>query len=186
MASSFRIKKKNKGYTLLEMAVVILLFSILVAIITSVYLTLVNASITANDYYQALENTRLGTEKIWRTLKYGWSFEVINTSTLRFKKKDCATSTITFNSSTKELLYFEEGIGTSSVFDSTLVKVNDFRVATDTPNTSQRYAYFQYAPKFILLYYELELRSKRGATTSLIFEQGVAPLNSVYSTNLCE
>lgn len=185
MASGFSINKKNKGFTLLEISVVILLFMIAITLVSGIYLNLVNSTIIANDYYQALENVRLGTEKIWRILKYGWSFEV-TPNQINFKKKDCTTTTITFVSSSEALYYQEEGLQRESVFDPELVKVNNIIFATDTPNTTQRYAYFQYAPKLIIIYYDLEIKSKRGITTTMVFEQAVAPLNSVYSTNLCE
>lgn len=187
MASSFSINKnqKNKGFTLLEISVVILLFMIAITLVSGIYLNLVNSSLIANDYYQSLENVRLGTEKVWRILKYGWSFKV-SSNQIIFKKKDCTTTTITFVSSSKILNYQEGNLQPESIFDPELVKVNNIIFATDTPNTVQTYAYFQYAPKLIVIYYDLEIKSKRGLTTTMVFEQAVAPLNSVYSTNLCE
>jgi len=184
MASGNSIKNK-KGFTILEMSIVILLFMFAVLTVSTIYLSLINASVLANDYYQALENVRLGTEKIWRILKYGWSFRVIsNGSGIIFQKKDCTTTTIVF--SDNRLYYREGNMETTTVFDPELVKVNNLIIATDTPQTSETYAYFQYAPKIIILYYDLEIKSKKGATSTLIFEQAVAPLNSTYSTNLCE
>jgi len=184
MASSFSIKKR-KAFTLLEMMVVILLFSFVVLIVTSIYLSLVNTSLIANDYSQALENIRLGTEKIWRTLKYGWSFQLIGDG-ISFQKKDCTDASLTFDRNNGQLIYWDRQSGTSSVFDPNLVKVKNMSFALDRPRTNQTYAYFQYAPKIILISYDLEMKSTRGVTTTLVFEQGVAPLNSVYSTNLCE
>lgn len=174
----------KKGFTLLEMAIVILLFSFIILILSSVYTTVIRASILANDYYQSLENVRLGTEKIWRLLKYGWSFNISNSS-VEFKRKDCIPLKIYFDQ-TKKFLYYCENSNCSSLFDENLVKVKDFRVETDTPNTNQKYAYFQYAPKLIILYYDLDITSKRGNITNLKFQQAVAPINSTYSINLCE
>lgn len=190
MASIFSIKNKkerNRSFTLLEVSIVILLFMFAITIISGIYLNLVNSSILANDYYQALENVRLGTEKIWRILKYSWNPRLVNNGKgIIFNKKDCTTTTINFNQTISNLEYKEENYATTTIFDSDLVRVKDIIFATDTPNTPQTYAYFQYAPKLIVIYYDLEIKSKRGVTTSLVFEQAVAPLNSVYSTNLCE
>jgi type II secretory pathway pseudopilin PulG len=185
MASSF-LKNKN-SYTLLEVTIVLLLLSFAILIVSQIYLNVINTSIIVNDYYQSLENVRLGTEKLWRILKYGWSFNVLNNGQgLRFQKKDCTTTTISFNTSSRILNYQEENLTPEPVFDPDLVKVNGVIFATDTPNVNETYAYFQYAPKVIIIFYDLEIRSKRGVTTSLIFEQAVAPLNSTYTSNLCQ
>ncbi|MER3570086.1 MAG: hypothetical protein C4348_00510 [Patescibacteria group bacterium] len=182
--------KNKKSFTLLEIAIVIFLFSFIVTVVSTIYINLTNASIIANDYYQALENVRLGSEKIWRTLKYGWNFNLVNNQQLDFQKKDCTSASLKFNSSTKTLEYIEYSEGNplnyQAVFDPNLVKVNDIIIATDTPRSTQRYDYFQYSTKLIVIYYDLEIKSKRGVTSSLIFEQAVAPLNSVYQTPRCQ
>ncbi len=172
---------KNKGYTLLEAMIVIFMLMTILTIVSIIYTSLVKTTILANDYYQTLENVRLGTEKVGRILKYGWNFQVSG-SAINLQRKDCTPVNINFDQSK---LNYCEGSTCSSLFDENLVKVNNFLVATDTPNTNQRYAYFQYAPKIIILYYSLELKSKRGVTTTLEFEQAVAPLNSAYSQSLC-
>lgn len=179
MASIFAVK--NSGFTLLETAVVIMLLMIVITIVSIIYVNLTKAILIANDYYQALESVRLGTEKIWRILKYGWSFNV-SSNQISFKKKDCTPATISFNNN---LLLYQDGTGSSSVFDQNLVKVNNIMFAVDTPRTSQRYVYFQYAPKIIIIYYDLEIKSKKGLTSSLKFQQAVAPINSTYPVNLC-
>ncbi len=179
-------KVKKRSFTLLEMTAVILLFSFIIVIISTIYINLTNASIIASDYYQALENVRLGSEKIWRILKYGWNFHLINNQQLDFRKKDCTFASIRFNSGQRALEYGEGSPPNyQSVFDPDLVKVNNIIIATDTPRTTQTFAYYQYSTKLIVIYYNLEIKSKRGTTSSLVFEQAVAPLNSVYSTSLC-
>lgn len=179
--------KNKKSFTLLEIAIVIFLFSFIVTVVSTIYINLTNASIIANDYYQALENVRLGSEKIWITLKYGWDFNLVNNQQLDFKKRDCTSASLKFNSLTKTLEYSEGNTPNyQAVFDPNLVKVNDIIIATDTPRSTQRYDYFQYSTKLIVIYYDLEIKSKRGVTSSLIFQQAVAPLNSVYQTPRCQ
>ncbi len=173
---------KNKGYTLLEVTIVILMLMLILTTISVIYVNIVKSTVLANDYYQALENVRLGTEKIWRVLKYGWNFQA-SSSTINFRKKDCMLVTINLVGSK---LNYCEGSICSSLFDENLVKVNNFLIATDMSNTTQRYTYFQYAPKIIILYYNLEIKSRRGLTSTLEFEQAVAPLNSVYTTSTCQ
>ncbi len=186
MASKHSINLK-RGFTLLEMSIVIFLFMIIVTLVSKIYLNLVNSSLIANDYYQALENVRLGTEKVWRILKYGWSFRVINNNQgLEFQKNNCVNATIIFTPSSQQLIYQEGNSATTSIFDPNLVRVKNITIATDRPATDQRYAYFQYAPKIIVINYNLEIISKKGVTSSLEFYSAVAPLNSVYSNNLCQ
>lgn len=186
MASSNSIKKR-RGFTLLEMTIVVLLFMIIVTFVSGIYLTVINSSIIANDYYQALENVRLGTEKIWRILKYGWGFQVISSGQgLIFRKNNCVTSTLMFFPPNGQLIYQEWGSATSSIFDPNLVKVKGITIATDIPNVNETYAYFQYAPKIVFINYDLEIISQRGVTSSLQFYSAVAPLNSVYTSNLCQ
>ena len=179
--------KNKKSFTLLEIAIVIFLFSFIVTVVSTIYINLTNASIIANDYYQALENVRLGSEKIWITLKYGWDFNLVNNQQLDFKKRDCTSASLKFNSLIKTLEYSEGNTPNYQVvFDPNLVKVNDIIIATDKPRSTQRYAYYQYSTKLIVIYYDLEIKSKRGVTSSLIFQQAVAPLNSVYQTPRCQ
>jgi type II secretory pathway pseudopilin PulG len=176
---------KNRGYTLLEMVVVILMLMMILTVVSSAYVNLVKATILANDYYQALENVRLGTEKIWRSLKYGWNFRLVGNSEINFKDKNCATTTINWTGIGGNLRFCTDSVECSFIFDSNLVRVNNFLIATDTPNTNRTDFYFQYAPKIIVLYYNLELISRRGLTTTLEFQQAVAPLNSVSSRGNC-
>lgn len=176
---------KNKGYTLLETAISILMIVAIITAISIVYVNLIKSTVLASDYYQSLENVKLGSEKIWRILKYGWDFEKINDSDLKFKKYDCSEAGIRFNNNKLEYCEGNPCIY-QSVFDENLVKVNNFLIATDTPNTDEDYYYFQYSPKIIILYYNLELKSKRGVTSTLEFEQAVAPLNSIYSRSSCK
>lgn len=174
----------NKGYTLLELMIVIFMLMMILTITSIVYISLVRATILANDYYQALENVKLGTEKIWRALKHSYNLQV-GTSTIDFqifKEGFCVTTTISFADSK---LNYCQNSSCTSVFDENLVTVIDFRTATDTPNTEQRSSYYQYAPKIVILYYNLELKSRKGITTTLEFEQAVAPLNSTLNDTIC-
>jgi Tfp pilus assembly major pilin PilA len=177
---------KNKGFTILETAIVILLITVIITTLSNIYINLVRTVILANDYYQSLENVRLGTEKLWRLLKDGWNFEIeSNQQGISFQKHNCVNAQIKFQNNNLE--YCEgDSCNFQSVFDENLVKVIDFKVATDTPYNGQTSYYFQYAPKIIILYYNLELKSRKKSTTTLEFQQAVAPLNSVYTASLCE
>ena len=186
MASIFKkIIKRNSGFTLLEMTIVLMLFTIVMTALSIIYINLTRAALIANDYYQSLENVRLGTEKLWRVLKYGWNFN-LSSNSISFKRKDCTPITVEFDSQTKTLIYTEgNSNGSSYIFDPEFVKVNNIIFASDRPLTNQRYAYFQYAPKIIVIYYDLEIKSKKGLIAPLKFQQAVAPLNSTYSSSVC-
>jgi prepilin-type N-terminal cleavage/methylation domain-containing protein len=175
MAHRFSIK--NKGFTLLEIAVVVLMVALLFVVIGNIYTGVIKTSIALDRRIRALENVNLGTQKIWRLLKYSWSIENLGNG-VRFKDDNCKQRIIQLSGN--NIL-----IDNTELFDPNLVKVNDFKVAIDSPRTAERYAYYQYAPKVIVLYYNLELK-ERVSTSSLIFQQAVAPLNSLYSVNKCE
>lgn len=181
MASIFSIK--NKGFTLLEMLITIFLISFLIVAIGTIYFSIIKANVHAERKLRALENIQLGTEKVWRLLKYSWSIQNLGNG-ITFKDNGCNTTTIIFDRDQKNIL-IKDSINDLPLFDPDLVKVIDFKVATDTPSTDQTYAYFQTAPKIIVLYYNLEIKG-RVVTSSLIFQQAVAPLNSVYTANKCE
>jgi prepilin-type N-terminal cleavage/methylation domain-containing protein len=174
MAHRFSIK--NKGFTLLEMALVILMLSFALVVIGNIYPNIIKTSVLLDRKIRALENINLGTEKIWRLLKYSWSIQNLGNG-ISFKDNNCNQRTIRL--SNNNII-----IDNTELFDPNLVKVNDFRVAIDSPRTTERFAYFQYAPKVIVLYYNLEIKERTG-TSSLIFQQAVAPLNSLYNVNKC-
>jgi prepilin-type N-terminal cleavage/methylation domain-containing protein len=173
---AYRFSMKNKGFTLLEITVVILMISFILIIAGSIYTGIIKTSIALDRRIRALENVNLGTQKVWRLLKYSWSIRTSGTG-ISFKDNNCNQRTIQLSGN--NIL-----IDNTELFDPNLVKVNDFRVAIDSPHTTERYAYYQYAPKVIVLYYNLELK-ERISTSSLIFQQTVAPLNSLYSVNKC-
>jgi competence protein ComGC len=174
MAHRFSIK--NKGFTVLEMAVVILMVSLVLVVVSNIYTNIIRTSVSLDRRIRALENVNLGTQKAWRLLKYSWDIQDLGNG-IKFKDDNCTQRTIRLSGN--NIL-----IDNTELFDPNLVKVNDFRVAIDSPRTTERYAYYQYAPKVIVLYYNLELR-ERVSTSSLIFQQAVAPLNSLYSVNKC-
>jgi hypothetical protein len=158
------------------------MISFVLVAVGNIYTGIIKTSVALDRRIRALENVNLGTEKVWRLLKYGWSIQNLENG-IRFKDNNCATTTIQFVSSSSTIQ-----INGRELFDPNLVKVNDFRVATDSPSSSaegERFAYYQYAPKVIVLYYNLELK-ERVSTSSLIFQQAVAPLNSLYNVNKCE
>jgi prepilin-type N-terminal cleavage/methylation domain-containing protein len=180
MAHRFSIK--NKGFTLLEMALVILMLSFALVVIGNIYPNIIRTSVLLDRKIRALENISLGTEKIWRLLKYSWSIQNLGDG-ISFRDNNCNQRTIQLSVNRNNIL-----IDNTELFDPNLVKVNDFRVAIDSPSPSalgERYAYFQYAPKVIVLYYNLEIKERTG-TSTLIFQQAVAPLNSLYNVNKCE
>jgi prepilin-type N-terminal cleavage/methylation domain-containing protein len=173
---AYRFPIKNKGFTLLEIAVVMFMISFIIVVVGNIYTGIIKTSVALDRRIRALENVNLGTQKVWRLLKYSWSIQNLGNG-ISFKDNNCNQRTIRLSGN--NIL-----IDNSELFDPNLVKVNDFRVAIDSPRTTERYAYYQYAPKVIVLYYNLELKERVG-TSSLIFQQAVAPLNSLYSVNKC-
>jgi prepilin-type N-terminal cleavage/methylation domain-containing protein len=174
---AYRFPIKNKGFTLLEIAVVMFMISFIIVVVGNIYTGIIKTSVALDRRIRALENVNLGTQKVWRLLKYSWSIQNLGNG-ISFKDNNCNQRTIRLSANNILIDNYE-------LFDPNLVKVNDFRVAIDSPRTTERYAYYQYAPKVIVLYYNLELK-ERVSTSSLIFQQAVAPLNSLYSVNKCQ
>jgi prepilin-type N-terminal cleavage/methylation domain-containing protein len=174
---AYRFSIKNKGFTLLEIAVVMFMISFIIVVVGNIYTGIIKTSVALDRRIRALENVNLGTQKVWRLLKYSWSIQNLGNG-ISFKDNNCNQRTIRLSGNNILIDNYE-------LFDPNLVKVNDFRVAIDSPRTTERYAYYQYAPKVIVLYYNLELK-ERVSTSSLIFQQAVAPLNSLYSVNKCQ
>jgi type II secretory pathway pseudopilin PulG len=174
---AYRFPIKNKGFTILEITVAILMISFVLVATGNIYINVIKTSVFLDRRIRALENVSLGTNKVWRLLKYSWSIKNLGNG-IAFKDNDCTPRTIQLSGN--KIL-----IDNTELFDPNLVKVNDFKVAIDSPRTTERYTYYQYAPKVIVLYYNLEIKERTG-TSSLIFQQVVAPLNSLYNVNKCE
>lgn len=177
----------KKSFTLLEISLVILLLSIIIFVVSSIYLGITRALIIADNLQLALENVKSGSEKIFRITKYGWGFEV-DQNQISFYDRNCQSRFILKFQNNNIYLERRDNnnnlIESEEIFDSNLVKVRNFMVTKDYPRTTESYFYFQFAPKIIIYFYDLELRTKIG-TSSLVFEQAVAPLNSVQNINLC-
>jgi len=177
------INKKDKGFTLAEMLTVMVIFMIAMTLLTTIFMNLVRSTLIANDYYQSLENVKLGTDKVFDILKSGWSFKISSPENLDFKDVNCVTTTISYDSNLKILKIIRD-FRESEVFDPNLVKVNNIIFATDTPNTFSG-IYSQTSVKIIFIFYDLEIQSRSGLTSTLKFQQAVAPLNSIVSHNQC-
>jgi hypothetical protein len=181
-----KIKRNyNRGFTLAEMLTVMTIFMIAILVIVNIFVNLVKSTLIANDYYQSLENIKIGTDKIFEILKLGFYFKVLTTSTLEFKDIDCVTTTISYNqsSSSLEIIRDPEII---EVFDNNLVKVKGIMFATDTPSDPTSSDYRKKSNKIIIIFYDLEIYSRSGVTSSLKFQQAVAPLNSIVSSPSCK
>jgi len=177
----------KKGFTLLEISLVILLAGLLMIVVSNFYLGIIKALIIADVFQNALENVKMGSEKIFRITKYGWDFEVTSTQ-ISFYDRNCDYRYLLRFRNNNLILEKKDRNGnpieSEEIFDPQIIKVKDFRIYKDKPLTTETFFYFQYAPKIIIYFYDLELKTKIG-TSSLIFEQGVAPLNSVQNISLC-
>ena len=171
----------------MEISIIILLVGIIIAVVSNFYLGIMRALIIADDLQTSLENVKSASEKIFRLTKYGWGFNVTSTE-IDFYDRSCSYRFKIKFENNNLILEKEDSFGNiierEEIFDSKLVKVKDFKIYRDEPRTNESYFYFQQAPKVIIYFYDLELKSKI-ITSSLIFEQGVAPLNSVQNINLC-
>jgi prepilin-type N-terminal cleavage/methylation domain-containing protein len=180
----------KKGFTLLEISIVILIFSLIMVALASIYTSLMRALIIADHLQASLENVRYASEKIFRIVKYGWDFSINSPNSISFYDRSCdSIFEIKFQNENLILEKKDPNSGnvleSGELFDPSLVRLKRFEIIRDLPNTNETFFYFQYAPKVIVFFYDFELITKAG-TSSLAFEQAIAPLNSVMNISLCQ
>lgn len=177
MASTFSIK--SKAFTLGEAVMASFVFLIALGIIAQIIINLTKTAYQINELNAAIENTRLGLEKIWRELQYGSDFSLTE-SRINFSDRKCLYSEFSLNN--QNLVLTRDG-KQLEIFDSNLVKVNNWQINFDQPSGVN--FYFESAPKVIVISYDLELKSKAGSK-KILLEQAVAPLNSVFPKSPCQ
>lgn len=168
-----------KGFTLVEVAVATFIFITSFVIMFEIYVNLTKASLYTQELQLALDNMRFGVEKIWIEIKTGANF-VTTTDGIIFKDKFCATTTI---KKINDELFFEKNGVTSTIFDSKLVKVDNFTLSYD--NFSGGSEYYKNNSKIFIINYELKLITKNNSIP-YYFRQGIAPLESTRMSSLCQ
>jgi prepilin-type N-terminal cleavage/methylation domain-containing protein len=172
-----------KGFTLLESIVVLFLFTVAISIISQIYNNLMRSAILAQNYQVALDNFRLGAEKIWNELKNGSNF-IPSSNRIEFLDRRCRRVRIYTVSTPNPNIIFEVRGQAAPLFNEELVELESFRIIYDNPSRSGS-SYYQIANKVFILNYKVILKTK---TTKIPFEiwQTVAPSNSVLINNPCQ
>jgi hypothetical protein len=116
----------SSAFTLVETAVSVFIFLTAVAIGIIAYINLLQAYAISQNVYASLENLNLGLENIWREIKYGSDFRIVDqsASVLMFKDILCKNITIRLNQSNGVIEYTKAG-ATHSLNDPALVFVKN-------------------------------------------------------------
>ncbi|MFZ8848213.1 MAG: PilW family protein [Minisyncoccia bacterium] len=169
---------KNKGFTILEMTVAILIFLIGIAVISGLYINLVKQYLISQNLQASLGNVKLALEKIWREMKYGINFAT-TTNGIRYKRlNDCANVEIKYNIATKAILY-----NSSTLIDPNYFEVNNFTIyATGSFGSQGDYN----VTSFKLITISLSgIAKAKSMDIPVNFQISVAPINSVFASTSC-
>jgi prepilin-type N-terminal cleavage/methylation domain-containing protein len=181
MASSTIIQmKKSKGFTLLEVLIVLALFTVAVSIISQIYINLIKASVLAQDMQLSLDNVRFAVEKIWLDIKNG-SYFVALTARIEFLDRKCRLVKIYLEDNN---LVYEIDNRKFKLFNDNLVFLKNFQIYYDIPSGDSDF-YFGTANKIFVIHYQADLKTKT-LTIPFEFRQAVAPSNSIFFNSPCQ
>jgi len=181
MASSTIIPmKKSKGFTLVEVLIVLALFIVAVTVTSQIYINLIKASILAQDMQLSLDNVRFAVEKIWLDIKNGTDFRPSGTS-LVFQDRKCRLVKIYKKD---DNLIYEVGNKQSPLFNNNLVVLKNLKIYYDSSSVNPNF-YFGTANKIFVIHYQVDLKTKT-LTIPFEFRQAVAPSNSIFLNSPCQ
>ena len=169
---------KNKGFTILEMTVAILIFLIGIAVISGLYINLVKQYLISQNVQASIGNVKLALEKIWREMKYGINFATTTNGIKYQRVNDCANVEIKYDTATKAILY-----NSSTLIDPNYFEVNNFTVyATGSFNLTGDYN----VRSFKLITISLSgIAKAKSMDIPVNFQISVAPINSVFASTSC-
>lgn len=169
---------KNKGITLIEVAISLAVFIIGIGAFASSYINLVRQNIANQRYQATIGNLRLGLEKIWRDIKYGVNFSGSSTEITFKRSYDCKQVRIYQNN---DMLIYELDSASSSLTDPNFIKIEALNIATSgasIPSEEQ---------KFMLVTLAISGKAKIGFQDIPInFQISVAPINSIFPGLPCQ
>lgn len=170
---------KNKGISLLEVGISLLVFIIGIGVFASSYINLVRQNIINQKYQAATGNLNLGLEKIWREMKYGVNFNA-TTERITFKRVyDCKK--VEIYKEGDSLIYQLEN-ASSTLTDPNFIKIENLKINTTTATLP-----FDNTPKVMLVTLALVGKAKIGFQEIPInFQISVAPINSIFLGSPCQ
>ncbi len=167
----------NQSFSLIETTISLLIFSAGIAIVASSYLNLLRAQELSQVSYTALEGFRLGTEKLWRDMKYGSNF-ASGPNRLTFFDFYCRESALVFNAANGTIEYAKDGV-TTTLNDPTLLWTKGFetRLATNANGVT----------RLATIALQMDVPDRRGGTsTTLALQLSVAPLAAPFPSQPCQ
>jgi prepilin-type N-terminal cleavage/methylation domain-containing protein len=180
MASRHSIK--NRGFTLIEMAVAILIFIIGAYLISVSYLNVVKGYINTQNLQISLSNLRLSLDKIWKDMKYGVGFST-TTNCISFKRIfDCKDESVCLDGNKlKANITGNESVLT----DEEVLEINSFNIDMKGIINPSDPNYILSSPKLITIGISgnLILPNKRKSPFNI--QMSVAPINSVFPQPKC-
>lgn len=170
---------KNKGFTLIEVAVSLLVFIIGIGVFASSYINLVKQNIINQRYQAVIGNLKLGLEKIWREMKYGVEFQATNDKITFKRSYDCKE--VSIYKDNNSLIYELEKVA-SPLTDPTILTIENLKIKTATATLLSGAE-----TKVMLATLALSGKAKIGFQEIPInFQISVAPINSIFPRSPCQ
>lgn len=116
-----------RAFTLIEVAIVLFVFIIGIGLFAVSYINLVKQHLLNQRLQASLGNLRLALEKIWRDLKYGTNFNIVNEQISFYRAYDCADIKIGRDQNTKSLFYVFKGVK-SVLTDPNLIEIEKLKI----------------------------------------------------------
>jgi len=189
MASRHSIK--NKGFTLIEMAVAILIFIIGAYLISVSYLNVVKGYINTQNLQISLSNLRLSLDKIWKDMKYGVRFST--TTGICNGLQNCISFKRVFDCK-EEGVYLDNALhvlkaniaGNESVLtDKEVLEINSFNIDMKGIKDPSSPNYILSSPKLITISISGNLILPNKQKSPFNIQMSVAPINSVFPQPKC-
>ncbi len=174
-------KFRVKSFTAIEMTIAMLVLSFVLSLLYISYSNLIRFNLAETKILNAVNNTDLSMENVWRQLKYGTDFSWSN-GILSFNDRTCVPQDVYLDSQNHVLYYGSTSPDLASpLTDSTLIKINSFNVSLN--GTSSGPYYSQTSVKAITL--DLVGQVTGLPNKNLNYQIVVAPINSALRTNPC-
>jgi type II secretory pathway pseudopilin PulG len=180
MASRHSIK--NKGFTLIETAVAILIFIIGAYLIAISYLNVVRGYINTRNVQISLSNIRLALDKIWKDMKYGIDFSTTTNCIIFTRIFDCKDEKVCLDGNKlKANIAGNESVLT----DEKVLEINSFNVDMKGIINPSDPNYILSSPKLITISISGNLILPKGGKSPFNIQMSVAPINSVFPQPKC-
>lgn len=180
-----RYSIKNKGFTILEAILAILIFSIGLYLLSTSYINIVRGYLNTQKIQISLSNLKLALDKIWKDMKYGIDFNISQNCIIFKRVTDCKEEKICYDVGNKNIFVSIDN-NTSTLIDPKVLEITGLYIHStgSTPNSQQDVSYIQRSEKIITI----SITANSLLHNKIIpfnFQMSVAPINSVFPNPKC-